>query len=113
MSLTSGAGVRGYMYPAPLSSERIEDAKTSLLRLLSDKDLPRALSLLRASLDRATDELQGFIAAWSALEIFVNAAFKSNYALRYSQIIEKGATLAAKPVVERIAEVMKDKYRLA
>jgi hypothetical protein len=53
------------------------------------------------------------VAAWNAMEIFVNATFKSTYEVQWSQIIEKGASVSAKPVVERIAEVMKDKYRLA
>jgi hypothetical protein len=97
----------------PMSSGHIEDARALAQRLISDKDLPRAFSLLRTSLDRATDELQGFMAAWNAMEIFINATFKSTYEVQWSQIIEKGASLSAKPVVERIAQVMNDKYRLA
>jgi hypothetical protein len=75
--------------------------------------LARPVSLLITSLDNATDELQGFIAAWSALEIFVNATFKATYEERLFQIMEEGAPQSAKGVFERFKDVMKDKYRVA
>src|SRR5713101_23199 len=51
---------------------------------------------------RATDELQGFIAAWSALEIFINGTFKATYEVRWFEIMEDGAPASAKPVFERL-----------
>ena len=54
-----------------------------------------------------------FIAAWLALEIFVNASFKATYESRWFDIMENGAPAAAKPVFERLRDVMRDKYRLA
>jgi hypothetical protein len=75
--------------------------------------MARPTSLLITSLEQATDELQGFIAAWSALEIFVNASFKDTYEARWFEVMEDGAPASAKPVFERFQEVMRDKYRLA
>ncbi len=71
------------------------------------------LRSIRGIRDEATDELQAFIAAWSALEIFVNATFKSTYENRFFGIMADGAPEAAKPVFARFKDVMSDKYGLA
>jgi hypothetical protein len=73
----------------------------------------RFYRLLRASYDRKTSDLQRFVAAWSAIEIFINSTFKSHYEERWFNIMENGAPAAATQVFERFKEVMKDKYRLA
>lgn len=75
--------------------------------------MSRPVSLLVTSLEEATGELQRFISAWSALEIFVNAAFKSTYETRWFEIMEEGAPASARPVFARFQDVMSDKYRLA
>ena len=54
--------------PRALSSVEIETARASASKFISDNVLSRPVGLLKTSLDTATDELQGFIAAWSALE---------------------------------------------
>jgi hypothetical protein len=97
-----------------MSSDAIKNAQALTARLTSaENDLSRPVSLLRTSLDRATDELQGFIAAWAAIEIFVNQTFKSTYGPRWYQTIESSVSESAKRAIERINEVMKDKYRLS
>jgi hypothetical protein len=99
---------------SPMSSDAIENAQALGLRLTSAEfDLSRPVSLLRTSLDKAMDELQGFIAAWAAIEIFVNKTFKSTYEPRWYQTIESSFPESAKRAIERIAEVMNDKYRLS
>ena len=55
----------------------------------------------------------GFISAWSALEIFVNANFKATYEARWFDIMENGAPLAAKPVFERFKDVIGRRSGLA
>ncbi|MER9971186.1 hypothetical protein [Mesorhizobium sp. M0060] len=104
-------GMRGSV-ARPLTTEIAAEAKDLATRLKSEAS-SRAYSLLRTSLDRKTDGLQGFIAAWSALEIFINGTFKSTYEARWFQIMEEGAPASSKPVFVRFADVMKDKYRLA
>jgi hypothetical protein len=96
-----------------LASVDIETARASTSKLMSDKNLSRPVGLLKTSLDTTTDELQGFIAAWSALEIFTNATFKSTYENGWRKMLEQGIATSAKPALERFAEVMTDKYRLA
>lgn len=97
---------------SPLTEERVEDAGKRVLKVIADKTMARPASLLATSLNQATDALQAFIAAWSALEIFVNASFKATYESLWFDIMENGAPVSAKPVFERFKEVMGDKYKL-
>lgn len=96
-----------------LTEAVVSDAARRISKITDDKAFARPASLLITSLNRATDALQAFISAWSALEIFVNANFKATYEARWFDIMENGAPLAAKPVFERFKDVMSDKYRLA
>lgn len=102
---------------AALTQEAIAEAAalaTALATALADDwKMSRSTSLLITSLEAQTDELQAFISAWSAMEIFINASFKSTYEARWFEIMEDGAPDSAKPVFRRFKEVMKDKYRLA
>jgi hypothetical protein len=97
---------------SPFTDAVAANAVKRIPKLVSDKVLARPASLLITSLDRGTDALQAFIAAWSALEIFVNATFKATYELEWFSIMERGAPSAAKPIFERLKDVMSDKYRL-
>ena len=97
----------------PLTDAVLSNAAKHISKLSDEKALTRPTSLLSTSLDRGTDELEAFIAAWSALEIFVNATFKTTYELRWFDIMQDGAPISAKPVFQRFKDVMSDKYRLA
>lgn len=96
---------------SPLTQSVITES-AALAPRLAEKTLARPTSLLFTSLEKATGELQGFIAAWSALEIFVNATFKSSYEKGWSAIMAGGAPASAKPLFKRFQEVMSNKYRL-
>lgn len=98
---------------SPLSENMIEESAALAAVLAAHQPLVRTTSLLSTSIDAATDDLQGFIAAWSALEIFINATFKTTYEARWFDIMRDGAPASAKPVFERFKDVMSDKYRLA
>jgi hypothetical protein len=97
---------------SPLSDAAVSHATKWIPKLIDDKTLARPASLVVMSLDRTTDALQGFLAAWSALEIFVNATFKSTYESRWFDVMQNGASGAVKPVFNRVKDVMSDKYRL-
>ena len=97
----------------PLTDAVLSSATKHISKLSDEKALTRPISLLSTSLERGTDELEAFIAAWSALEIFVNATFKTTYELRWFDIMQDGAPISAKPVFQRFKDVMSDKYRLA
>lgn len=97
----------------PLTVEIVGNAVALATRFNTEQSSRRVFSLLRTSLDRATDDLQGFITAWSALEMFVIGVFKSKYKDRWFAIMAEGAPKSAKPIFERFEDVMSDKYRLA
>ena len=98
---------------SPLDADVISAARSRIPPLMMDNAMSRPTSLMNASFNKGTDALQGFIAAWSALEIFVNASFKTIYEARWFDIMESGAPTASKPIFERFRNVMRDKYRLA
>lgn len=81
----------------------------SLQRLTS---LSRVHHLFAASVEQPDDRLRAFLSGWAALEILVNKVFGD-----YESDFLGGLTTDADPdakewYVERIRDVMKDKYRL-
>jgi hypothetical protein len=98
---------------SPLTQDVIAETAALTPKLTTEKSMARPTSLLVTSLEEATGELQAFIAAWSALEIFVNTTFRWTYEARWFEIMEDGAPASAKPVFDRFKRVMSDKYRLA
>lgn len=112
-SFTISGGSARFLLSAPLTDEVISAAGNQVSTLMADKVMLRPASLIQMSFDRRTNALQGFIAAWSALEIFINANFKETYETRWFDVMESGAPVGATPVFERFKEVMHDKYRLA
>lgn len=74
--------------------------------------LGRPVRLLLSSLQVDADSLPAFVSAWSALEIFVNATFKSHYEGKWFAIMEEGAPDSSTPIFERFKDVMSDKYRI-
>lgn len=98
---------------SPLTEDVISVAGKRVPALMLGRAMGRSISLINTSFDRETNPLQAFIAAWSALEIFVNANFKDVYEARWFDVMESGAPVCGKPVFERFKDVMHDKYRLA
>ena len=80
--------------------------------LVKDKSIARAQELLSTSLSESTTDLEAFLAAWSALEIFVNKSFKAVYEKQWFATVETTASAASKPIFARLKDVMRDKYRL-
>lgn len=68
---------------SPLTEHAIVETVTLAPKLVAQKGMARPVSLLIDSLEEATDDLQSFISAWSALEIFVNSTFRSTYEARW------------------------------
>ncbi|MBX3493554.1 MAG: hypothetical protein KF899_11375 [Parvibaculum sp.] len=99
--------------PGALTEDFVARVGEIIPAIINDDVLVRPTSLMATSFDQAMGPLQSFIAVWSALEIFVNATFKATYESRWFDIMEEGAPTAAKPIFERLKEVMSDKYRVA
>lgn len=87
---------------SPLTGQVISEAAVLAPKLVTLKDMARPTSLLITSFEVTTDNLQAFIAAWSALEICVNTTFKSTYEARWFGIMKEGAPTSAGPVFDRL-----------
>jgi hypothetical protein len=112
-SFSLTAGSLRVSLASPLPEGMVAAARKRVSRIIGDKTLVRPADLFITSINQATDALQAFIAAWSGLEIFVNANFKATYESEWFSTIKHGAPVAAAPVFERFRGVMRDKYRLA
>ena len=112
-SYTAKFGPARLSLAAQMTEDMITNAAKLVPTITGDKSIARTVSLLISSLNRGTDGLQTFVAAWTALEIFVNATFKARYEAEWFGIMKTGAPAAALPVFERLKNVMSDKYRLS
>ncbi len=84
-----------------------------LYRALSaDQSLSRVQSLIQASMNTDDDKLRAFLAAWTALEIFVNKQFAEYDARFFRRIAGETQSAARQQYLNRIRDVMKDKYGL-
>jgi hypothetical protein len=112
-SFTMGMGTARASLSSALTADIISFAGNRVATLLVDKSMSRSMSLLNTSFDENTAPLQAFMASWSALEIFVNATFKTTYEACWFAALNKGVPSAGGPVLQRFKEVMIDKYRLS
>jgi hypothetical protein len=74
--------------------------------------LQRSVDLFAGSHEKETSPLFAYIAAWTALEIFVTASFKEIYQKQWYELLENGLPQSAKVVIRRFEKVMSDKLRL-
>lgn len=77
------------------------------------RELVDPARLLSRSLSVESDWLLSFLSIWSGLEIFVSKVFRSYEAAIFSKDEKNVSNVVPGPVVKRIQEVMKDKYRIA
>jgi len=68
--------------------------------------------LLSRSLDEVADDLQSFLSVWAGLEIFVSKNFKKYEEVAFKKLSGGNAPPAPTKFLQRIKNVMKDKYRL-
>src|SRR5918994_2290544 len=76
------------------------------------KLVERVVRLLTASLQTEGDALRAFLHAWTALEILINKTFKPYETQFFSELSEGNHPKARLQYLERIREVMGNKYRL-
>ncbi len=72
----------------------------------------KVIRLLTQALDENDDFLKSFLFAWTALEIFIQKAFKEYNQLFFDEILGNNPPALTKQYFERLNHVMKDKYRL-
>lgn len=83
----------------------------SYLRAGATRGFESVESLLRAAVDHQNEPLRRFLAAWSAVEIFTNKVF-SSYEQRWFQALSAARSRSQVRQLERVREVMREKYRL-
>jgi hypothetical protein len=68
---------------------------------------------LTSSLEKEEDQLRAFLAAWNALEIFINKVFSHYEQGLFKELKDGKPQLSWKQYLDRVQDVMRDKYRLA
>lgn len=108
-ALTSHAvGSISVLKPLPEDAGRVI---SSLYTLLATADqLQRVQHLLRAAQETREDRLRAFLAAWSALEILINKLFPEYERRFFEHMLGEEPQVARRAFLERIRDVMKDKY---
>ncbi len=81
-----------------------------LSKVLYAKDDLKVVSHLLSRSLRTTDDLQAFLTAWAALEILIAKSFKSTYEPKLYEAL--GSMTAAGRFLDRVRDVMKDKYNI-
>jgi hypothetical protein len=111
-SFSFAMGLAKLSVAKPISADAIHRVRELLERLPRDGPLAKVVNLLIESQETTTNDLRAFIAAWSALEIFVAALFKATYCERWFSVMVKSAPASARSYFDRLKVVMSDKHRL-
>lgn len=80
-------------------------------KALADEDLARIYELISSAVEQNTEPLRAYIAAWTALEMFINKTFSFYEGEWFKEAIKNRGTIERRHL-ERIREVMKGKYSL-
>ncbi len=110
-ALTShGTASLSILKPIPTG---IEKTTINYYMLLSaDSQLQRVQQLLRAAQETREDRLRAFLAAWAALEILINKLFPEYERHFFERLLGEEPQAALRTFLERIRDVMEDKYSL-
>ena len=92
-----------------IDAGRLGEIPSAVERLFKSADLRTVVHLLSRSL-QTTDDLQAFLTAWAALEVFLDKAFKTYKPKIYTQL-KAGVAAAAVPFVERLQKVIEEDAR--
>lgn len=95
-----------------LMEESVTFVKNNAKALGKHQKLVDSAHLLSRSLDEDSDDLQSFISVWAGLEIFVSKSFKAFEEVAFNKLGGRKTPPALSRFLQRIKDVMKDKYRL-
>lgn len=109
-SLSAGQGTvyvsREIDTPTVVSTRKYSDL------LIGNQDFEKVSTLFAQSLDAQTDRFRKFIFGWTALEILVSKVFSYYERSFIDTLVSESSVAGAKRYFERVAEVMKSRYRL-
>ncbi len=94
-----------------VTAETLATAAQFATNLRGDTRLGTVGRLLSQS-SLATDNLTAFLTAWAGLEVFTNKTFKDAYEPLVFTTLEDASPAARKPFIDRLRDVMTDKYNI-
>jgi hypothetical protein len=97
---------------SPLSGKEAKAAQGWYDVLVANHDLERTWKLLVSSLGFSNDPLRAFLSGWAALEILVNKIFGEYNDRLFAELRRDAQPKAREIYLQRVLDVMKDKYRL-
>lgn len=106
-----GGNVSAYL-SSPFDIQSIEIIAQLYEILKCEKELNRVTDLLATSLQSNKEPLKAFLTCWTALEIFVNKYFKSFEREFFNELKAGEHPEVRERYLNRIYEVMSDKYKL-
>lgn len=106
-------GVVNAMVSSCLRQEQVGEISKRFAALRRVKDTGHVQRLFRQTMDSAGDRLRAFISAWAALEILIATSFKRYEREFLAPFKSAGQPNLRQRFLERVTEVMADKYRLA
>ncbi len=96
-----------------LSDERVGQISSRYAMLQKSNDMESIERLFSQMADYETDRLKAFLFGWTALERLIAKAFKTYEHAFLSPLTNADQTTLREIFLDRIKDVMKDKYRLA
>jgi hypothetical protein len=111
-SLSASAASAGVIISGLITAELQADVHDLIPLLLNRIELNRVIGLFMQSLDRSVSNLKSFISGWSALEIFINKVFRDHSTRFLEDLYDTSPSLSVHNFLDRISNVMKDKYSL-
>lgn len=109
---TAELGTATVRVSTPLTDDIVKKARAHARAFPTDRKLARVADLLIESKEIGTNELRAFIAAWSALEMFVSSTFKTTYLDLWLQVMSSNTPSSAKTYFDRLKDVMSGKHGL-
>ncbi len=97
----------------PVDSEKESEISETIVISNANMQLKTPFRLLTQSLETTQDNLRAFVSAWSALEILTNKVFPVYEEQFIAGIMDDHNSHGVDNFLDRIKDVMKDKYRLA
>lgn len=111
-SYTFQGGRARLIVAKPVDSEKETEISEVIGLSNANMQLKTPFRLLTQSLETTQDNLRAFLSAWSALEILTNKAFPVYEEQFIAGIMDDHNSCGVNSFLERIKDVMKDKYRL-
>ena len=111
-SLTFSGGSAEFSVSVGLTDEISSRISARYVALQAAYGLENVERLFAQMTDRESDKLKAFISGWAALEILIAKLFKTYEEVFLSPLANAGQPTLRERFLQRLKDVMKDKYRL-